>query len=244
MMKTFAQSLVLLSLLAVMIFFSACKQEPAFIEQDRIYTSYELYYNGNTGQTYAGATFKFSSASGTVLKLGENSSIGFIKVNPISDPDPLHYINEYGYYEKEYTTRWLKGRFYFTDENDNQYENEITVHVAAFPETIDTIVKGNRWELSWEGFYNIEKTALGENESISFSLKEEGEGDIHTFHQHEEGAESIALEGDETAALPEGEYILSLERRYQPELVQKTGAGGTITGRFRPADRTVVVVDE
>ncbi|MDA3820101.1 MAG: hypothetical protein PF590_06565 [Candidatus Delongbacteria bacterium] len=229
-------------LIGFLLFFTSCDDnDPSFLNQDRIYTSYELYYNGNADKTYARATFKLENKYGTLLKLGDISSIIF-KINDSIPLMHLDYLNEYGYYEKERSEFWYNsGMFYFTNEEETQYVNNIHVNVATFPETIDTIVQGKSWELSWDAQQSI---ALEENESISLTFTGIEHGDVHTFHQFEEGSESIIISRDETSELEPGTYTLFLDRRYQPELTQKASAGGTITGRYRPANRTVVVVEE
>ncbi|MEA3447790.1 MAG: hypothetical protein U9Q98_04970 [Bacteroidota bacterium] len=228
-----------------LLFFTSCEDnDRSFLNQDRIYTSYELYYNGNADKTYARATFKLGNKYGTLLKLGDNSSIGITRGDSIYDPESLTFMNEYGYYEKEHSFYMFECCFYFTDEEENQYINSISVPSATFPETIDTIVRDNTWQLSWDKDYSFQKIALEENESISLTFKGIADGDVHTFYQFEESSESIVLDSDETSELEPGTYTLILDRRYQPELTQKTSAGGTITGRYRPANRTVVVVEE
>ncbi len=232
-------------LTGLLLLFTSCDDnDPTFMNQDRIYTSYELYYNGNADKTYAQATFKLGNKYGTLLKLGDNSSIGFTMGDSIYDPDPLTFIGEYGFYEKPFSGYLTKGAFYFTDENGTQYTNSITVSSATLPDTIPPIIRGNSWQLSWDVLYTHQQVALEENESITITLKEIADGDIHSFHQFDEEAESFVLDSDETSVLEPGTYTLILDRRYQPELSQQTSAGGTITGRYRPANRTVVVVEE
>jgi hypothetical protein len=234
----------LLSLFFCLFFFPACEGESTHLNQDRIYTSYELYYNGNTDKTYAQASFKLGNKYGTLLKLGGNSSIGFTIGDSIYDPDPLTFMDEYGFYQKVLSGYLSLGVFYFTDEDGNQYTNSISFSSVTLPDTIAPIIRENSWQLSWDVLYTHQQIALKENESFTITLKEIADGDIHSFHQFEEGAESIVLDNDETSALDPGTYTLILDRRYQPELSQKTGAGGTITGRYRPANCTVEVIEE
>ncbi|MGC9330695.1 MAG: hypothetical protein ACP5DZ_02325 [Bacteroidales bacterium] len=232
-------------LTGLLLVLTSCEvNDPSLMNQDRIYTSYELYYNGNADKTYARATFKLGNKYGTLLKLGDNSSIGITRGDSIYNPELLTFMNEYGYYEKEYSSTIFECSFYFTDEEENQYINSISLHSATFPETIDTIVRNNKWQLSWDVDYSFQEIALKENESISLTFKNIATGDIHSFYQFEEGSENMIISSDETSELEPGTYTLILDRRYQPELTQKPSAGGTITARYRPANRTVVVVEE
>ena len=64
--------LVILSLLTISLF-SCNREESNTVEQDRIFTEYELFYNANEDKTYARATFKFSNVFGTKLELSQPS---------------------------------------------------------------------------------------------------------------------------------------------------------------------------
>jgi len=56
-------------------------EESINVEQDRIWTYYELLYDANQDITYAIAQFKFGNGLGTFLKLSELSQVTLMERN-------------------------------------------------------------------------------------------------------------------------------------------------------------------
>jgi len=103
------------------------------VNQDKIWTEYQLIYDNNTKITYARAIFKFSNVAGTLLEL---KSPAVVKC----DNDILPYNPTLGYYEKQYVTYKSTGVFKYTDLDNHTFQNTLTINdTIGFPTGMDTI---------------------------------------------------------------------------------------------------------
>jgi hypothetical protein len=209
--------------------FSSCESEDSsFVNQDRIYTSYELFYNANTDMTYARATFKFGNSAGTLLDLSEGSYVSF-------NGDTLSFMPLLAYYEKSYAGYVDAGVFEFVDLDGNIFTNTISIHEVQFPDSIETIAQNQSYEFDFVG------DLLLDNEVITLTFDGPFENDLEINNFYESGVNSVILSAVFTANLSLGENTVYMDRKYQPELVNTTSAGGHITGRYRPVNTIVVV---
>lgn len=228
--------IILLILASPVIYFTSCEREMSdTIDQDRIYTIYELYYNSNTDKTYAKATFKFGNSLGTLLELSSNSKVKFTPEGQTTG-DLLSFKNALAYYEKDYSGLIEEGTFVFTDEEGNEYVNTIHLNTAELSDTLPQIIKGQSKEISFNGY------ALGSNERLTLILDGPFDGDTETFIEDDEGKNKLVLSANKTADLGEGDNSALLDRRYEPDISEAPDAGGKITGRYRALQDTIVVV--
>ena len=73
-MKKVLFSIMILAVIAL----TSCTGESAGdVNQDRIYTEYEQFYNSNTGVTTVIARFRFGGALGTLLELDSTDNVKF-----------------------------------------------------------------------------------------------------------------------------------------------------------------------
>jgi len=64
--------------LLVLVIVSSCAKEIASdVNQDTIYTDYEVFYNQNTDKTWVVAKFRFGGPTGTLLELDSTSYVTF-----------------------------------------------------------------------------------------------------------------------------------------------------------------------
>jgi hypothetical protein len=221
-MKRSFFGLATLSLAIGLFVFSSCNREPSdAVDQDRIFTTYELFYDANDDVTYARATFQFSSATGTRLELVDPSEVLF-------EGSPLSWKPALAYYETELAGFVDSGTFEWTDTEGNSYTNTAEIFPIDFPDGgIDTVGRDAAYELTWEGdavdaFMTINVTANGENE-----------GDAQAFSTANVGATSIILPKDKLEQIGVGPGTMTLGRTYSPALQEATGAGGLLIGRYR-----------
>ena len=74
---------------------TSCKREDSdTVNQDTIWTRYELFYDDNESKSYARATFRFSNAAGTKLELSEGAEVRF-------NDELIPWNNGLAYYEVE-----------------------------------------------------------------------------------------------------------------------------------------------
>lgn len=219
-------TLFLLIVFVALTIFSACEREDsADVNQDRIYTKYELFYNANEDKTYARAVFRFGNALGTLLELSEPSQVSF-------NGDVLSFKPALAFYEKEYAGFVESGTFTWQDTEGLTYINSITVNTIDYPE-IDTIPRNAAYELFWIG------DSLSNNESVTLSANSVLEGDAQVFTQTNINAKSIILALNKLEKLGQGTGTLWMDRLFSPDLDEKTDAGGEITGRYRPVNKEV-----
>ena len=208
--------------------FTGCVREPSdSVNQDKIFTDYELFYNANEDKTYARATFRFSNAFGTKLELAGISEVLF-------EGDILTFNQALAYYEKEMAGLVEQGTFEWTDTEGNQFTNSVSINEIAYPADLDTIDRSAAFELTWVG------DELGEMENVTITANGENEGDAQVFVTNDMGSNSIILSKNLLEKIGEGPGTLFMDRRYQPGLTEATSAGGIITGRYRPDNAAVI----
>ena len=200
-------------------FFSGCTVQPSeAVDQDRIYTQYELFYDKNEDKTHAKATFKFGGATGTLLQLSKPSSIMF-------NNDSLLY-NVLGFYEKIYPGFINSGNFIFKDKAGKTFTNSAplvkTVEFPADPSVIP-LSKTKDYEIKWVG------DPLGPNEGVGGLVGTT----LQAFLQTNLNATSVTIFASQLQQANPGPYIIYLERSTVSNLVQQTSVGGNITSKYR-----------
>lgn len=207
---------------------TSCEREPSdAVDQDKIFTEYELYYNANEDKTYARATFKFSNALGTKLELVDPDAILF-------DGDVLTWKPALAFYEKEIAGLQSNGTFTWTDNDGNTFTNSIEIISIAYPDNLDTIGRDAAYDLLLNG------EPLSENQSFTLTANGENEGDAQVFFTDDIGATNIILEKNLLEQIGAGPGTLFLDRRNTPALSEQTSAGGILTGRYRPENAEVI----
>lgn len=212
-------------------FLQSCVSEPSdSVDQDKIYVTYELYYDKNTDKTYARATFQFSNALGTKLQLASPSEIRF-------NNDLLTYNALIAYYEREYAGFVTSGTFKWTDTKGKVYTNPVSgIKAVALPTSMPSIKKGNSTELFWVG------DALQTDESMAVSMNSAAAGDLQIFTRNNVGATSVILDANKIQNLPTGQNITTIIRRYKDVAVtQKTSAGAKMFTHYQGANVTVQI---
>ncbi len=209
------------------LFFIGCRSEESeLVDQDTIYTTYELFYNANQDITYARAWFRFGNALGTPLRLSDPSEVTF-------NGNLLTFIGELSYYEKEFSGFISNGTFEFTDIKGEKYENSITTPVITFASDIDTISRNSSYELFWTGGIILE------NERVGVFVNGENENDAQVATTNDIGSESIILPKNNLEQIGKGPGIIYMDRTYEIEVIQGTSKGGRIRGRYRAENEAV-----
>ncbi|MCB0596209.1 MAG: hypothetical protein H6557_13150 [Lewinellaceae bacterium] len=217
-MKT--QLFAFFALLGSLAFFSCNSESSDSVNQDRIFTVYELFYNANEDKTYARATFYFSNELGTRLELAGDSKVSF-------DGDPLTFNPVLAYYEREYAGFRPQGAFEWTDTEGNAFRNTVEIRPIRFASGIDTIDRSQSYELFWE------EGELKANELVVLTINGENEGDARIFSTNDVGATSIILAKNKLSEVGQGPGTVFLERSFIPAIQEAPSAGGRVTGRQR-----------
>jgi hypothetical protein len=218
---------LIISILFSIVFSTSCERESSEdVNQDRIYTDYELFYNANEDKTYARATFRFGSATGTLLELASPSEVLF-------NNELLSFKPALAYYEKDFAGFIESGTFTWRDVDEVEFSNEINIVDIDFPTDLDTISRDEAFELFWIG------DSLSANQSVILTANGVLEGDAQIINQTNINSNSIIIPLNKLQVLGQGNGTLWLDRIYNPSIIQKTSAGGNITGRYRPINKTV-----
>ena len=220
--------LTTLVILGSLTLFVACSSEDsADVNQDRIFTDYEVFYNENTDETRIMASFRFGeNLLGTPLRLEDPAGVTFNAVEmPYRGTFLAHVLEEVG--------QVSSGTFIYTNADGESFTNELPAfNEIDFPFPLTAISVSNAFELRWDG------PPLGPNEDVSLFV-----GGLDTedgfFFTDEEGATSITLSRDNLQALSLGENTFYLERAIRLDAQETTDAGGRIRVRYRTANKTI-----
>jgi hypothetical protein len=216
-------------IISMSLFHVSCnREESKNVNQDRIYTIYELYYNANEDITYARATFRFSNEFGTKLKLSDPSAVYF-------NNQILTFKEGLAYYERAFAGFLNSGDFLWKDIHGKIYNNSISVNTIDFPASLASINRANTSELTWVG------DPLQANELVTLWVNGPYEGDAQTFTQDNMGSSSVLLARNKLQLIAAGNGFLMMDRIYKPALTDRTEVGGKIKGRYRAVNRTVVI---
>lgn len=212
----------ILALVATVILFASCESEMSSdVNQDRIFTKYILVYESELDVTYARAWFNFGKETGTPLELSDPSYVSF------NDKD-LDFQRTFAFYEDELSGFVSNGTFHWEDIDGNGYNNSIEITEVDFPNDLTEIDGSQSFELFWEG------KALDNDEYVAVVINGDFEGDLTGIIEDSKGSTSIVIPKSNLENLPKNmEATFWLEFGNNPELSQRTSAGGKIFGKYR-----------
>jgi hypothetical protein len=206
------------------------REDSENVNQDRIHTSYELYYNGEEDVTYARATFRFGLLTGTKLQLTEPSEVLF-------NGTPLSFKSGQAYYEEDYAGLVNSGTFEFKDLNGNVYVNDVSITSVSFPNTWGPLSHSSPYELFWSG------PALSSNETMSVTISSAAGGASNAFFEDANSAVSILLSTEQISGLGLGTTSAFLERTKRSSIQEATNAGGEISAKYRTGNSGVEITE-
>ena len=204
------------------------------VNQDRIWTDYELQYDGNQDVTSARATFRFGGSTGTLLEL---SGTSFVEANGQELTKRTQPVTNLTYYEREFAGLTPSATFEFVDTEGASYVNDVTLRAIGVPAGgVGPIDNDFSYELRWSG----QPLAAGE-EVGAVLYRIVGGGALAVFTQRDVGATSIILDRAQLQNVQPGEATLVLERRSAGAPSDPTEVGGRITARYTAAPVAVEV---
>lgn len=226
----FFAPIVILCLSLVLSCYQDAPIEP-YIDQNKIYTSYELYYDENEDISYASASFRiFEEDTSFFLKLSAPSKVTF-------NGDLLHYIPASTRYEKTYTGLVESGTFIWTNTEGGQYKNTINIQKIDFPADLDTIRRDTNFTLAWEG------NPINTDEFLKLTILADMGFHVQDFNigttSGHFGDDVWVLKEDFLERIPQGPATLIFSREYYPDFQEKVISGGVIGGIYRAKDKTV-----
>lgn len=207
--------LTLLSLSMLLLMF-ACKEEDNTINQDSIFTIYELSYDVDNDITTAKATFRKGSAAGPLIELVTNT-VTF-------DGEILVYNTLLGAHVKEFTGFKTSGTFVYTDLDENVFTNTTpTIHTVDFP-AVDTISNAAAFTFAWQG------DAVKANETMYLTMDGTAQNNFEIFSTSAVGATDMNLSAEKLQNLGLGDATCTIKRAYNKYSVdQGTSTGGRMS---------------
>ncbi len=218
-----------LIIIGAAIFTSCGREDSASVDQDTIWTYYELFYNANEDKTYARTTFRFSNGVGTLLELSDGAEVSF-------NGDPLTFRPLLAFYEKEYAGLTTNGTFEYTDLDENTFTNSTTeMNSVAFPEDVTAIPQDASFELFWLG------EPIQEGEAVVIFAEGVQENDGQLFTQDDVGATSVILDKDKLESMSSGANNFYMERYHTNNNTDATTSGGSLVLKYRSENAEITL---
>lgn len=221
------------ALLTILTFIiSGCTKEISKnVDQDKIWTYYELHYNEGENVTYATATFRFSNENGTKLLLTEPSSVTVDNTDMEWDEDNAYYIKEFSGLKASASFNWV-------DLDGNSFTNDIEIRDIAFQDPVSNLhFEDSITSFMWAGL------ALDSSESVSLVIDGVGATDTRVFTVDSVGATTITFDSLALSQIDSGMVKMVLNKRYSPELAEQTTRGGLLVGRFQTDSVQTLLTD-
>ncbi len=213
--------------------FTSCTDpEPSdSVDQDRIYTNYELEYNANDDVTTVKVTFHFGEGlTGTMLSLEGGSEVNFNGTDLLKDSEP---ITNRTIYTAEFSGFVDEGTFKWTDTEGNIYTNMVSTKGIDYPADLTALNRSETYEFFWQG------EVLEENETVTLTINGEQEFDLQVFFQTTAGSDKLMLFKSQLENLDAGEGRLKMERKNEIDATDVTSAGGRMLTKYIPKHKTI-----
>lgn len=222
---------LIFALLILLTSMSCMREDSADVNQDKIYTRYELFYNSNSDKTVVVAQFRFGNPLGTLLELFDPASVTF-------NGEDLPYKLLYNGHAKEYAGKLDGGTFVYTDVEGNVFTNSVPAYSEIqFPSDFTTLSKSSAYELSWDG------TPLDVNEQVGMFIGSWKWGDDALFFTDSDGADNLILDVNLMSNLATGTATAYMDRSTVLDVAEGTSEGGVIVGKYRASNKEITVTE-
>jgi len=212
--------------------FTSCQPEDSGdVNQARIWTDYEVFYNSNEDKTHAVARFRFGNPAGTLLELKDPASVTF-------NGQQMAYDLAYTGHHLEFAGKVNGGTFVYTNTEGTVYTNTVAPFDSiSFPAGINTISKSQAYTLTWVG------NPLAANETVGIFIGTWTWGQDALFSQSADGATNLVMGTNAMSNLALGQATMYMDRWTQDDATEKPDAGGIVVGKYRAPNATVHVVN-
>lgn len=227
------KKIIVLILLSWILTGCGAGEDSSDVNQARIYTDYELFYNANEDKTHAIARFRFGGPFGTILQLSQSSgaSVTF-------NGDVLAYSSLWGGHHTEYAGNITSGTFNYTNTEGTSYTNAVPMGTSIeFPTGFDEIDISSAQTLSWIG------SSLAANDQVGIFVGTWVWGDDALFLTDEDGATNIVMGLNQLQNLALGSALVFMDRWNAVDVSEGTSEGGRIRYKYRATNAVVTVVD-
>lgn len=206
--------------------FASCKMDETHdVNQRKIFTEYELFYNKSEDRTYAKAQFRHKKSNGNVLRLTSPSFIHF------SDA-PLEYNTLTQSYEKIFDGFIEKGEFLWEDLDGNRYRNFITLTPIEIKDIQELNTQLGE-TITWSG------APLRNNETVMLFLIPDSPG-APRYVMEETDKDHFTIPTSFSSSYSGQTARVIIQRTHSSEPGQKTEAGGKLSGRYRDEEKKIL----
>lgn len=219
----------LLSTLFITSLLTSCEfEDAADVNQDRIFTRYELFYDANEDVTYAKTTLFFGNEGGTQLK-SDQATITF-------NGEALDWNNTLAFYEAKLPGYVSSGAFEYKDLDDNVFKNNVTIIPIDFPDDQPkTVARDKSYTIDWKGI------ALTESELVSAVIIPNALQETKPFVETNTGADKIILGASQLKDINPGPGVIALDRVHGMEMQEAPSAGGKLEGHYRAKNHEITI---
>jgi hypothetical protein len=193
------------------------------VDQDKIWTKYELIYDKNEDETKARAEFRFGGVFGTKLELTDQAHVKF-------NGNIIPFNSTLAYYETTLDGLVSSGTFTYTDVEGTTYTNTTgSIKSVEYPTSDVTITHGTDYVMMFTG----PVITLSDVVTASFANK--------IFATAQIGASTITFGGVQTADITPGPYVGTMSRVVTQVPSQVTPEGGTILLTHKSLNKAITV---
>ncbi|MFT5857929.1 MAG: hypothetical protein ACI865_000013 [Flavobacteriaceae bacterium] len=210
------------------LFFTACKKESSInIDQNRIYSNYDIEYDQHSNQTSVKATFRVDHNSGQKIELTYPSRVGF-------DGETMSYKKVMGQYTFNRSGNVLNRSILYFDIDGKEFSNSgENMSFIDIPVGFNGISRGGNVFLPWAG------GAIASGETVTVTISGGSQSGSKTFTANSVGSNYIILDQYKLQNLVAGTATIQIKREVSKSLVQSNLAGGRITSTYKGRRTTI-----
>ena len=219
---------------AALVLIGCAPAEPlSDVNRDRVFTRYELVYDGTNDRTEPRASFRFGNATGTQLRLDGGAEVSF-EGRPLRLQTPLGIT----FYNASLDGLVEQGAFRYTDAEGAAYTNTARLRPATLPGDLPEIDNDRPYTVRWDG------PPVADGEEVRLVLyRVSADSRLAVASASRTGDTSVTIPEDQLRDVQPGEITVLLTRFTRRGLDEGTGAGGEVVGEYNAPQRLVRVVD-
>jgi hypothetical protein len=217
--------------LVSVLFFTACKKENSVnIDQNRIYSNYDIEYDQHSNQTSVKATFRVDHNSGQKIELTYPSRVGF-------DGETMSYKKIMGQYTFNRSGNVLNRSIVYYDIDGKEFSNSgENMSFIDIPVGFNGISRGGNVFLPWAG------GEIASGETVTVTISGGSQSGSKTFTANSVGSNYIILDQYKLQNLVVGTATIQIKREVSKSLIQSNLAGGRITSTYKGRRTTINIL--
>ncbi|MFT5778168.1 MAG: hypothetical protein ACI837_001124 [Crocinitomicaceae bacterium] len=218
--------------LVSVLFFTACKKESSVnVDQNRIYSTYNVEYDQNSNRTTVKATYRVDHNSGQKIELTYPSRVDF-------DGEQMAYRKMGGYYDLSRNGNALNREIIYHDIDGKVFSNSGSVISSIdVPVGLNGISRSGNFFLPWVG------APLASGETITVTISGGSQTSSKTFTANSVGQNYIILDQFKLNDLIAGTAKIQIKREITGSLIQSNLSGGRISSTYNGRKITINILD-